>query len=370
MATEAVNGPGCARKIDVRLAFKAENLQRVGAFKMRGATNAIQTHLERYQSKDKHFRPENLWVVTHSSGNHAAAVACAAASVGARSAVVMPRTAPAVKKAAVAGYGARIVECEPTQAERERTADMLIEELRASDAKNVVQFIHPYDEDLVIAGQGTLGLEILEQAEALQGRRGCSEASTVDEARTNDRVWNVRGSDREPIVDMVVAPVGGGGMLSGVSTAVKSIDERIIVIAAEPEKADDAARSFASGILQPAIVPPETICDGLLTALSPFTLAHVQRRVTDILTTSEADIIGATKLVWQRMKQIIEPSAAVGLAVVLNSDKLAQYVHKVADTKAQQLGLSLDEAIQIRIAVVWTGGNVELGSIAGMMASK
>lgn len=224
--TAAQSTATCKGRVHVRLAFKSEHLQRIGAFKMRGATNAVQTHLERL-SHDRsscapggRFDPSKLWVVTHSSGNHAAAVACAARSVGARAAVVMPRTAPAVKKAAVAGYGARIVECEPILAERERSAIVLMAELQAADPDNVVRFIHPYDEPLVIAGQGTLGLEMLEQAHELQ---------------SDGNPWRARSTEDGPVLDIVVAPVGGGGMLSGVATVVKGRDPQIHVIAAEPK---------------------------------------------------------------------------------------------------------------------------------------
>ncbi|CAH0391148.1 unnamed protein product [Bemisia tabaci] len=325
LATRAVG----ASHIRVRLAFKSEHLQRVGAFKMRGATNAVRTHLAGAGASG------TLWAVTHSSGNHAAAVASAARAVGARAAVVMPRTAPPIKKAAVADYGARIVDCEPTQAAREAAADRLIQELQAQG--HVVKFVHPYDDELVIAGQGTLGLEMLEQAVTL-GARG----------------------DDEPVLDMVVAPVGGGGMLSGVSAAVKGVDPRILVIGAEPEMADDAARSLESGVLQPAVTPPRTICDGLLTALSPLTLAHLQAHVGDVLTASEGEILAATRLVWERMKQLIEPSAAVGLAVVLNSPRFAQHVRRVAELRG-------DGAVEVRVGVVWTGGNVELASVVEAM---
>ena len=201
--------------IRLALAFKSEHLQVVGAFKIRGATNAVLTHLDRLKAeRGNDFDPSKLCVVTHSSGNHAAAVACAARKVGARAAVVMPRTAPAIKKAAVAGYGARIVESEPTQAARESTAQALSDEIEADGSGTVVRFIHPYDEELVIAGQGTLGLEMVEQAAKM--RLGGAEDS------------------QEPAVDIVVGPVGGGGMLSGLSTAVKGLDARITVVGAEP----------------------------------------------------------------------------------------------------------------------------------------
>lgn len=425
--------------IRVRLAFKSEHLQRVGAFKMRGATNAVQTHLERLRSEaaaaGEAFDPSQLWVVTHSSGNHAGALACAAKSIGARCAVVMPRSAPAVKKAAVAGYGARIVECEPTQAAREDAANKLMAELEGMGSassedgaslaakKTVVRFVHPYDEELVIAGQGTLALEMLQQADALQGgARRCSEAPPAEDARQGSGTWSRRSasagtassSSPPPPLDLVVAPVGGGGMLSGVATAIKGKDDRIVVYAAEPKgecrmassgrwtqqacakraetdihpsaaaasyaaAADDAARSFRSGELQPAIVPPKTICDGLLTALSPRTLKHVQAYVKDIFTADEAHIVQAMQLVWERMKQTIEPSAAVGLAVVLNSAEFAHAVYRHAEqkglpgvaptTNGSRGGGIPDEPVEVRIGIVWTGGNVELATIASAVAA-
>jgi threonine dehydratase len=310
--------------IKIRLAFKSEHLQVVGAFKIRGATNAVATHLKRLQQEHAgkgSFDVSKLCVITHSSGNHAAAVACAAEVVGARAAVVMPRTAPQIKKSAVAGYGARIVESEPTQAARESTCQALKEELENDGSGTVVRFIHPYDEELVIAGQGTMGLEIVEQASLMQeGRRSCSAASAS--VRMDDaKAWSSRSSQEEPPLDFVVAPVGGGGMLSGVSTAIKGLDGRITVFGAEPVEAGDAARSIESGKLQPAITPPRTICDGLLTALSPRTMKHIQENVESIMTVSEQSILSSLRLVWERMKQIIEPSAAVGLAVVLDKAK-------------------------------------------------
>lgn len=334
--------------IQVRLAFKAEHLQRVGAFKMRGATNAVQTHLEQLRKQNASFDASKLWLVTHSSGNHAAAIACAAQSVGAKAAVVMPRTAPAIKKAAVATYGARIVECEPNQQAREHTAQAVRNDLQKDG--QIVKFIHPYDEPMVIAGQGTLGLEMLEQANALQ----------------HHGTWSLRAN--APHLDLVVAPVGGGGMLSGVSTAVTQTDTRVKVYAAEPKEADDAARSLESSQLQPAINPPRTICDGLLTALSPRTFQHIQAHVQGICTVGEEDIVHAMRLVWERMKQMIEPSAAVGLAAVLNNSTLAQAVCGVAEALHGQHSVSDGKPVEVRIGIVWTGGNVDLGAISKLFA--
>lgn len=230
---------GTNERLRIRLAFKSEHLQVVGAFKIRGATYAVLTHLKRLQDDhDGNFDPAKLCLVTHSSGNHAAAVACAARQVGASAAVVMPRTAPQIKKSAVANYGARIVESEPTQQARESTAQALKDEIESDGTGTIVRFIHPYDEDLVIAGQGTMGLEIVQQAHQLGSgsKRSCSMA--LDNIRDeDDKVWACRDSDREPPLDFVVAPVGGGGMISGVSTAIRGVDDRVVVIGAEPKGA-------------------------------------------------------------------------------------------------------------------------------------
>lgn len=355
--------------VRIRLAFKSEHLQKVGAFKMRGATNAVQTYLEQ-STGNTTFDPSKLCVITHSSGNHAAAVACAARSVGAKAVVVMPKTAPQVKKDAVAGYGAQIHECEPTQKARESLANSLLESLQKENPERIVRFIHPYDDELVIAGQGTLALEMWQQAHALQQtKRGCSEAqSVVNTARDDGTRWKERDAKQEPVLDIVIAPVGGGGMLSGVSTAIKGKDERIQVIAAEPKEADDAARTFQTDTLQPAITPPRTICDGLLTALSPFTYRHIKKNVTTILTATEAQIKDALQLIWTRMKQFIEPSAAVGLAILLHNPEVAKQIGKIAQEKTKNN--STTEPVEIRIGVVWTGGNVELANIAKLFANE
>jgi threonine dehydratase len=248
------------------LFFKCENFQKVGAFKFRGATNAV-------LSLDDEGRKKG--VVTHSSGNHAAALALAARMNGVRAHIVMPDNAPLVKKNAVAGYGAEITFCTPTQQAREETTAKIIEETGAT-------LIHPYDNFNVICGQGTAALELLEEITDL---------------------------------DVVVAPVGGGGLMSGTSTCVKGISSRIRVIGAEPANADDAYRSFTTGVLQPS-VPPCTVADGLLTSLSELTFSVIRQNVDQICTVSEDSIIDCMLLVWERMKIIIEPSSATVLAVV------------------------------------------------------
>jgi len=254
------------RMFDCELYFKCENFQKVGAFKFRGATNAVLTLTD---NKKKNG------VVTHSSGNHAAALALAAGMNGVRAFIVMPENAPSVKKDAVAGYGAIITFCRPTLQSREETCRAIMEREGAT-------LIHPYDNFNVICGQGTASLELLEE---------------------------------KPDLDIIVAPVGGGGLMSGTSTCAKGINGNITVIGAEPLNANDAWKSFKTGILTPS-VNPLTIADGLLTSLSELTFSIIKNNVDDILTASEESIISSMKLIWERMKIIIEPSSATVLAVI------------------------------------------------------
>jgi threonine dehydratase len=254
------------RMFDCELYFKCENLQRVGAFKFRGATNAVLLLNDTEKKRG---------VVTHSSGNHAAALALAASMNGIKAHIVMPETAPAVKKNAVAGYGAEITFCKPTLQAREETTRMIMEKTGAT-------LIHPYDNFNVICGQGTAALELL--------------------------------SDK-PDLDFVIAPVGGGGLMSGTSTCVKGISGKIKVIGAEPLNANDAWKSFTTGQLVPS-VNPLTVADGLLTSLSELTFRIIKNNVDQIITVTEESIIECMLLVWERMKVIIEPSSATVLAVV------------------------------------------------------
>jgi threonine dehydratase len=249
------------------LFFKCENLQKVGAFKARGATNAV-------FSLDDDAAARG--VCTHSSGNHAAALARAAALRGIPAHIVMPSTAPPVKKAAVAGYGAVITECEPTLEARETT-------LAAVQDRTGATFIHPYDDPRVIAGQGTCALELLEQA---------------------------------PRLDVVMPPVGGGGLASGTSITVSTLEPEIELWGAEPAGADDAHRSLRDGRLYPSI-EPKTIADGLLTSLSERTFRILSAGLKGILTVDEETIVRAMRLLWERAKLVVEPSAAVPLAVIL-----------------------------------------------------
>ena len=273
------------------LFFKCENLQKVGAFKFRGACNAVMRLPEEVARRG---------VVTHSSGNHAQALALAASIRGLEAHVVMPENAPGVKRRAVEGYGARVYPCAPTLEARETLAARVIEETGAT-------LIPPYDHPDIIAGQGTMALELLEQVEDL---------------------------------DAIVAPIGGGGMISGISIAAKGVDPSVRVFAAEPAGADDAARSMAAGRLIPQTAP-HTIADGLLTSLGEWTWPIIRDHVERVITVADQQIITAMRLVWERMKTIIEPSAAVAVAAVLS------------DEFRSQEGIA-------RVGVVFSGGNVDL----------
>jgi threonine dehydratase len=272
-----------------RLHFKCENLQKVGAFKARGATNAVLSLDDEAAGRG---------VATHSSGNHAAAMAYAAGIRGVPANVVMPSSAPPVKKAAVSGYGALITECEPTLKARETTLDAVVERTGAT-------FIHAYDNPMVIAGQGTASLELLTDV---------------------------------PDLDALIAPVGGGGLMSGTAIAVSSSRPDVTIWGSEPAGADDAFRSLRDGTLYPS-VEPKTIADGLLTSLSDRTFRILSERLEGIITVSEETIVRAMRLLWERMKVIAEPSGAVPLAAVLeNADRFADR----------------------RVGLIISGGNVDL----------
>ncbi len=271
------------------LFFKCENLQKVGAFKARGAANAIFG-----LDEDEAARG----VLTHSSGNHGQALAWAAGRRGIPATVVVPSSAPAPKKAAMRGYGARIVECEPTSAAREATAASLAEETGAT-------FVHPYNDARVIAGQGTCVLELLEQV---------------------------------PGLDAVIAPVGGGGLVSGCCITLRAQSPETLLYAAEPTGADDAYRSLAAGRVLPQ-EDPRTIADGLRTGLGDLTWHFVSRDVEAVLLATDAEIVSAMRLVWERMKLVVEPSAAVPLAALLSDP--GRFEGK-------------------RVGLIFTGGNVDL----------
>jgi len=250
-----------------RLFFKCENLQKAGAFKSRGACNAVFSLAE---------AEANRGVVTHSSGNHAAALARAAALRRIPAHIVMPANAPPVKIAAVKHYGGRITFCEPTLEAREETAERLLRETGGT-------MIHPYNDDRIIAGQGTAALELLEDL---------------------------------PGLDVVITPVGGGGLLAGTAIAAKSLNPDIAVLAGEPHEADDAFRSLQAGEIIP-VGQTRTIADGLKTSLGEKTFAVIRRLVDSILLATEAGIVRALELTLTRAKTVIEPSAAVPLAAIL-----------------------------------------------------
>lgn len=254
--------------------FKCEHLQKIGAFKIRGATNALLQLTPEEKSQG---------VVTHSSGNHAQALASAARQLGMKAYVVMPENSPSVKKDAVRGCGADVTECESTLDAREQTCRKIVQETGAT-------FIHPYNDPRVMAGQGTLMLEFLEQA----AESGVS-------------------------FDAVLVPVGGGGMLSGCSVACKALSPVTKLFGAEPKLANDAQSSLTQKQLTSAL-PPRSCADGLLTQLGSNTFEVILFNVNAIYTVTEEQIIRAMKLVWERMKQVIEPSAAVGVAVALYND--------------------------------------------------
>jgi threonine dehydratase/serine racemase len=282
------------RSIDERAGrtvfLKCENLQRVGAFKLRGAMNAVLALPEAERARG---------VVTHSSGNHGQALALAARVAGIPAHVVVPRGAPAVKVAAIEGYGAHIVACEPTLAAREESARAVTEATGAT-------LIPPYDHPHVIAGQGTVALEILEQVAEL---------------------------------DAIVAPVGGGGLISGIATVLAALRPSVRAVGAEPAGADDAARSKAAGERLPQL-DPRTIADGLRTSLGELTWPIVRDRVSTIVTVDDAEIVGAMRLCFERAKLVVEPSGAVSLAAALGRDLRGA-----------------------RVACVLSGGNVDLASL-------
>ncbi len=287
LTCEALNGI-----TDTQLYFKCENFQKVGAFKYRGATNAV-LQLSEQEARNG--------VTTHSSGNHAQALSLAAKERGIPAFIVMPRTAPKVKVEAVKGYGAEVTFCEPNLQARE-------EMLREVQERTGATFIHPYNHNHVICGQGTAAKELLEEY--------------------ND-------------LDIVMAPVGGGGLLSGTAISVKHMAPNTQVWAAEPKEADDAYRSFHEKALIPSL-HPQTIADGLLTSLGSITFQIIREQVDDILLAKEESIVKAMKLIWERMKIVVEPSAAVPLAAILDSP----YRFKGK-----------------KVGVILSGGNVDLGKL-------
>jgi len=280
------------RFVGANMFFKCENFQKVGAFKFRGASYAVAKLDNKIKKKG---------VATHSSGNHAAALALAAKIHDIPAYIVMPENAPRVKREAVYGYGAKIYFCEPTLEAREQTLKSIVNKTGAT-------FIHPYDNVQVIAGQGTVAMEFLEQM---------------------------------PHPDVIMAPVGGGGLLSGTAITVSAFSPDTKIIGAEPQNADDAFRSFHAGTLIPS-VNPHTVADGLLTSLSERTFTIIRQKVSDVLTAREENIISAMRLIWERMKIIVEPSAALPLAVVIENPDVFE-----------------DKTI----GIILSGGNVDLDNL-------
>jgi len=275
--------------VGAELFLKCENFQKVGAFKYRGATNAVLL-LSGAEKKNG--------VATHSSGNHAQALALAAKNNGLKAYIVMPENSSKVKMDAVKGYGAEVITCIPTQQAREETLDEVVRRTGAT-------FIHPYNNYNIIAGQATAAKELIEEVKNL---------------------------------DVVMAPVGGGGLLSGTALATHYFSPGSVVIAGEPANADDAYRSLQKGEVVPAN-PPSTIADGLLTSLGDKTFDIIRKHVNEIITVTEEEIVAAMRLVWERMKIIIEPSSAVPVAAVFKN-------------KAKFAGK--------RVGIVISGGNVDL----------
>lgn len=290
--TTILSSLGINEMFNCEILFKCENFQKVGAFKFRGATNAV-----RQLSEKESIRG----VATHSSGNHAAALALAAKQLGVPAYIVMPENAPEIKKKAVQSYGAEITFCKPTLEAREKTLEIVQNRTGAT-------FIHPYDNFNVICGQGTAAKELLEDVSGLE---------------------------------IIVAPVGGGGLMSGTVISAKSMNPEIEVYGAEPLNADDAYRSFMKGELILA-GPPNTIADGLLTSLSPLTFQIIKQNLNGMFTAKEESIILAMRIIWERMKIIVEPSSAVPLAAIIENQEL--FIGK-------------------KVGIIISGGNVDLNNL-------
>ena len=287
-------------RIDAEVLIKCENLQRMGAFKMRGAYNAVSQLTD---DERKHG------VITHSSGNHAQAVALAAKLLNVKAVVVMPKNAPQVKVNATRDtYGAEVVFCESTVQSRQETTEKLM-------ATRGLTLIHPYDDERVIAGAGTAALELLQD---------------------------------HPDLDAIVAPVGGGGLLSGTSIAAKGVNSGISVYGVEPRLVDDACRSFKSGRVE-SNTRTDTIADGLRTNLSERTLYHIRQNVSSIVLVTEQEILDAMRFLWERMKLVVEPSGAVSLAGVLGGK---------IPVKSKRVG------------IVVSGGNIDLDGFFAMLAKQ
>jgi threonine dehydratase len=285
-------------ELGATLFFKCENLQLTGAFKARGAFNAVLSLPPAQAARG---------VVTHSSGNHGAALALAARSRGIAAYVVAPRTTPASKQHNMLRYGAKLQLCEPTLAARQSAADEIV-------ASTGATLIHPYDNTDVMAGQGTVALELLEQVADL---------------------------------NVIVCPIGGGGLISGAAIAAHGIDARIVVLGAEPAGADDALRSRSAGVITP-VAQPSSLADGLLATIAPSTFDVIRTQVQAVGTVTEGQIVAAMRRLWEELKILIEPSSAVPVAALLNG--------------------SLN-IVGRRVGIVLTGGNVDLERLPWIRAS-
>lgn len=293
MTSESVDAmAGCS------LFFKCENFQKIGAFKSRGAMNAVLKLTPELRAKG---------IATHSSGNHAQAIARAAKILGIKSYIVMPRTAPEIKKRGVKGYGGEIFECEPTLAARESTLAEVIAKTGATE-------VHPFNNDDVIEGQATCAKEFFEEV---------------------------------PKLDFILAPVGGGGLLSGTALATKYFSPSTVVIAGEPAGSDDAYRSLKSGKIESA--QSNSVADGLLTTLGAKTFPIIRDNVKEIITVTDEEIVSAMRIIWERMKIIVEPSCSVPFAAVLKE-------------KSKFAGK--------RVGVILSGGNVDLERMASLFGGK
>ncbi|XP_072496071.1 serine racemase isoform X2 [Notamacropus eugenii] len=283
-----------------KLFFKCELFQKTGSFKIRGALNAIRSLTS---STPDGKKPKA--VVTHSSGNHGQALSYAARLEGIPAYIAVPRTAPSCKKSAIQGYGATIVDCEPSDESRTAVAARIVKQTEGT-------MVHPNQSPAVMAGHGTIALEVLEQV---------------------------------PTVDALVVPIGGGGMISGIAITVKALRPEVKVYAAEPCNADDCFQSKVKGELTPNPSPPVTIADGLKSSIGPYTWPVIRDLVDEVFTVTEDEIKHATQLVWERMKLLIEPSAAVGVAAVLGK----RFQTEIPATQD--------------VCVVLSGGNVDLTSL-------
>ncbi|NXA35334.1 SRR racemase, partial [Eudromia elegans] len=308
--TPVLGSGSLSRRAGRALRFKCELLQKSGSFKIRGALNAVRCLVE---EAERAGAPRPRALVTHSSGNHGQALACAARQEGIPAYIVVPRTAPRCKTAAIEAYGATVVPCEPSDESRAETAARVVRETGGV-------MVHPNQEPAVIAGQGTIALEVLEQM---------------------------------PEVNALVVPVGGGGLVAGIAVAVKALRPDVKVFAAEPCNADDCYQSKLRGELTPNPHPPDTIADAVKTSIGPNTWPIIRDLVDDVLTVSEQEIKASapwlpfhpTRLVWERMKLLIEPTAGVGVAAVL-SERFRAVSPDVRN-----------------VCVVLCGGNVDLSAL-------